>query len=39
VDVWRDEAAGCEEEFARDPLVGPLAEDDALPRDGVDDCI
>jgi hypothetical protein len=39
VDVRRHEASGPNEELASDATRRPIAEDDALPRHGVPDCV
>jgi hypothetical protein len=39
VHVWRHEASWADEEVAGDPARRPIAEDDALPRDGIPDCV
>jgi hypothetical protein len=39
VDVRRDAAAGPHEELGRDTPRRPFAEDDALARDRIGDCV
>jgi hypothetical protein len=39
VHVRRHEASGPDEELAGDTARRPVAEDDALPGDGIPDCV